>query len=273
MHKHKDRKYRTAASLAVTVVLSAAIFLLFFSIELLIGYFSSHSFRESLRISGYAEGMEEELLTKQKALFSSYGLPESLTEEIWGGSKAYLAFSQYADDGISKKDGADFGQQAVLEEYIQSQDIYETESVQEAIKAVVSESGAICRRYVYPSFIRGYRQFIQERRPLFLGMAIVSVIAGALCVFLLFRWYHCRHHALYYITGSCFTAAAWNLAATAVIRTGGWFAVSGVQAAYYQKFIDVFKTRGITPFYIFSIVTAALAVLLLVVSIRMRNRK
>ena len=75
------------------------------------------------------------------------------------------------------------------------------------------------------------------------------------------------------MTGSCFTAAAWNLAATVVIRTGGWFAVSGVQAAYYQQFIDVFKNRGITPFYIFSVVTAALAVLLLVVSIRMRNRK
>ncbi len=273
MHKHKNRKYRTAASLAVTVVLSAAIFLLFFSIELLIGYFSTHSFQESLRGSGYANGMEEELLAKQRELFSSYGLPESLTEEIWGGSKAYLAFSQYANDGIQKEDGGDFGQQAVLEEYIRGQDVYETENVQAAIEAVVSESKAICKRYVYPSFISGYRQFIQERRPLFFGMAVLSVIAGAFCVFLLFHWYHCRHHALYYITGSCFTAAVWNLAATAVVRTGGWFAVSGIKAVYYQQFIDAFKARGMTPWYLFSVVIAAAAVLLLVVSIRMRNRK
>ena len=57
---HMKRKYRTAASLAVTIILSAALFLLFLSIEMLTGYFRPRAFRDSLRESGYAEEMEQE---------------------------------------------------------------------------------------------------------------------------------------------------------------------------------------------------------------------
>lgn len=268
----KNWKFRTAASLAVTAVLSVAIFLLFFSIELLVGYFSAHSFQESLRLSGYAAGMEEEMLEKQKALFASYGLPESLTEEIWEGSKAYLAFYKYVDDGIVEEASGDFGQQEVLEEYLKNQGTYETEEVQEALKLVVAESKAICKRYVYPSFVRGYQQFVQARKPVFVGMLAAAAVIGALCIVLLFRWYHCRHHALYYITGSCFTAMVWNVVVSAA-GTGRWFMLSGIETGYYQQFLEIYKTRGMYPWYAFSIVAAAAAVLLLVVSIRMRNRK
>ena len=89
---HKERKFRTASSLAVAIALSVAVFLLFFSIELLAGYLSPRLFQESLRLSDYGTGMEQEMLQKQKELFSSYGLPESLTEEIWDENAAYLAF-------------------------------------------------------------------------------------------------------------------------------------------------------------------------------------
>ena len=57
----KNRKIRTAASLAVTVVMSVAIFLLFLSIELLMGYLSDHLFRDSLQNSGYAAEMEKDI--------------------------------------------------------------------------------------------------------------------------------------------------------------------------------------------------------------------
>lgn len=269
----KNRKARTAASLAVTAVLSVAVFLLFFSIESLVGYFSSHSFRESLRLSGYVTELEADMLEKQKELFASYGLPESLTEEIWGESKTYLAFSQYADDGQVKEDGDDFGQQSVLEEYFEKQGILETEQVQDVIRRIVRESKAICKRYVYPSFVTGYRQFVQERKPVYFGMLAACAVIAALCIVLLFYWYHCRHHALYYITGSFFTATVWNVAGAAVLNTGAWFSVSGVQTPYYEHFLEIYQARGMYPWYVFSGVAAAVTLLLLVVSIRMRNRK
>lgn len=267
----KNRKIRTAVSLAIMALMSVAIFLLFFNIELYMGYFSSHLFLESLRISGYASEMEQDMIGKQKELFASYGLPESLTEEIWGESKAYLAFSQYAESGEIKKEAADFGQQEVLEDYLQGQEAYETEGVKQAMENVVAESKAICQRYIFPSFVEGYHKFVQERRPVFIGLAAVSALIVALGALILFRSYHCRHHALFYITGSCFTALAWNVAATAAIRLGAW--QTGAKQAYYLEFLDTFKSRGMYPWYIISIVAAAAAVLLLLVGIRMRNRK
>ena len=66
---HKERKFRTASSLAVAIALSVAVFLLFFSIELLAGYLSPRLFQESLRLSDYGTGMEQEMLQKQKELF------------------------------------------------------------------------------------------------------------------------------------------------------------------------------------------------------------
>ena len=269
----KNRKIRTAISLAVTAILSVVIFLLFLCIELWIGYFSTHLFRESLRVSGYATEMEAEMLDRQKELFASYGLPEGLTEEIWGESKAYLAFYQYVDSGEIKKDAGDFGQQEVLNAYLEEQEVYETEGVRKAIENVVSESKAICKRYVYPSFVNGHQQFVQERKPVFIGIMAISVILGICCVAFLFYCYHCRHHALYYITGSFFTAVIWNLAATAEVYTGEWFSVAGTESAYYQDFLDIFKYRGIYPWYIICAVGAAVTILLLLVSIRMRNRK
>ena len=269
----KNRKIRTAASLAVTVVLSVVIFLLFLCIELWIGYFSTHLFRESLRVSGYATEMEADMLDKQKELFASYGLPEELTEEIWGESKAYLAFYQYLDSGEIKEDAGDFGQQEVLEAYLDGQEVYETEGVRKAIENVAAESKEICKRYVYPSFVSGYQRFLQERKPAFIGMIAVSAIIGVCCAAFLFYSYHCRHHALYYITGSFFTAVIWNLAATAALHMGGWFSAAGTESVYYQGFLDIFKNRGIYPWYIVCAVGAAVTILLLLVSIRMRNRK
>ena len=269
----KNRKIRTAVSLAVSVVLSVAIFLLFLCIELWIGYFSTHLFQESIRISGYATKMEEEMLNRQKELFASYGLPENLTEEIWGESKAYLAFHQYMESGERKQDAEDFGQQEVLEAYLKGQGVYETEGVQNVLENVVSESKAICRRYLYPSFIGGYQQFVQERKPVFAAIMAISVLIGVLAAVFLFCCYHSGHHALYYITGSFFTAAVWNLAAAITVRTGGWFFPSDTKSSFYLEFLNTFKDRGMYPWYVVCVTAAAFTVLLLLVSIQMRNRK
>ncbi|NBI86386.1 hypothetical protein D3Z47_09280 [Lachnospiraceae bacterium] len=268
----KNRKIRTAASLAVTVVMSVAIFLLFLSIELLMGYLSDHLFRDSLQNSGYAAEMEKDMLEKQKQLFAAYGLPESLTEKIWGENKAYLAFSQYVDTGAFKEDGVDFGQQEILESYLKEQEVHETEGTQGVLKNVVDESKAICRRYVYPSFVNGYRQLVQGRKPIFMGMAAVSAMIAALGAVFLLGCYHYKHHALYYITGSCFTAFVWNLAATVLLSIGGGVATPGVGPAYFSEFLEIFKYKGCSPWYIVSIVAAAATVLLLLASIRMKNK-
>lgn len=268
----KNRKIRTAASLAVTVVMSVAIFLLVLSIELLMGYLSDHLFRDSLQNSGYAADMEKDMLEKQKQLFAAYGLPESLTEKIWGENKAYLAFSQYVDNGDYREDAVDFGQQEILESYLKEQEVYETEGTRGVLKNVVDESKAICRRYVYPSFVKGYRQFVQERKPVFLGAAAVSAMIVALGAVFLLGCYHYKHHALYYITGSCFTAFVWNLAAILLLSIGGGGAALDVEPAYFSEFLETFKYKGCSPWYIVSIVAAAMTFLLLLVSIRMRNK-
>ena len=268
----KNRKIRTAASLAVTVVMSVAIFLLFLSIELLMGYLSDHLFRDRLQNSGYAADMEKDMLEKQKQLFAAYGLPESLTEKIWGENKAYLAFSQYVDNGDYREDAVDFGQQEILESYLKEQEVYETEGTRGVLKNVVDESKAICRRYVYPSFVKGYRQFVQERKPVFLGAAAVSAMIVALGAVFLLGCYHYKHHALYYITGSCFTAFVWNLAAILLLSIGGGGAALDVEPAYFSEFLETFKYKGCSPWYIVSIVAAAMTFLLLLVSIRMRNK-
>lgn len=268
----KNRKIRTAASLAVTVVMSVAIFLLFLSIELLMGYMSDHLFRESLQNSGYAAEMEKDMLEKQKQLFAAYGLPASLMEKIWGENKAYLAFSQYVDNGDYREDAVDFGQQEILESYLKEQEVYETEGTRGVLKNVVDESKAICRRYVYPSFVKGYRQFVQERKPVFLGAAAVSAMIVALGAVFLLGCYHYKHHALYYITGSCFTAFVWNLAAILLLSIRGGGAALDVEPAYFSEFLETFKYKGCSPWYIVSIVAAAMTFLLLLVSIRMRNK-
>lgn len=268
----KNRKIRTAASLAVTVVLSAAMFLLFFSIELLIGYFSPRTFQESLRLGDYAVEMEKELLSKQKELFAAHGLPESLVEDIWGNSKSYMAFYQYLDVGEVKEGGYRFGQQEILEAYLAEQNADETEGVKKAIEIVSKEAEAICSRYIYPPFVRIYRQYVREKKPELTALAAVSAVISALCILLLFRWHHSRHHALYYITGSLFTAAVWNAAGTAAVRIGEKSFGTGTGTAYYQTFLEIFKTRGISAWYVVSIVAAAVGVLLFAVSMHMRKR-
>lgn len=269
----KERKYRTAASVEAAIILSVALFLLFFSIELLTGYCSSHAFRESLRQSNFAANMEQEMLKKQKALFASYGLPESLTEEIWKESDAYLAFYQYmdSDDGQIKKE--DFKQKEVLEAYLQGQNTEDTEDIQEALDTLISESKTICRRYMYPSFVVGYQQLLQVRKPLLIGLAVVSAAVSAGCAALIFYWYRSKRHALRYVTGGCVTAMIWNLAGTAAFRTIGWFSISGVESDYYLEFLEMFRTRGMYPWYFISIAAVCLAVVLWGAGIYIRSRR
>lgn len=269
---HKERKFRTASSLAVAIALSVAVFLLFFSIELLAGYLSPRLFQESLRLSDYGTGMEQEMLQKQKELFSSYGLPESLTEEIWDENAAYLAFYKYVD-GSEMQDGEQFGQREVIEKYLKEQDVYETESVKEASDILASESAAICSRYIYPSFVTEYQSFIQERKPLFFGIAVASAVFAVLFILILFRWHHSRRHALRYVAGGFFTAAVWNIACVLAVRFGGWFSISGVASADYEKFLDTLSSRSLYPFYLISAVAAVLTVFLWIAVLRMRKHE
>ncbi len=269
----KNRKIRTAASLIVTMILSVALFLLFFSMEIRMGYLSPRVFRDSLRISNYGAEMEQEMFSKQRELFASCGLPESLIEEIWEENEAYLAFYKYVDSEKGKNDGSIFGQQEVLEDYMKGQNVYETESVQEAIKAVAAESAAICSRYVYPSFVSGYYQFVQERNDMLTGMMIGSAAAVIICITLLFGWYHYRHHALRYITGSFFTALVWNLAGTAAVRYGGVFSMSGVESPFYKKFLKIFQSRGMYSWYVVDGMAAGIIILLIIAGINVRKQR
>ena len=273
---HMKRKYRTAASLAVTIVLSAALFLLFLSIEMLTGYFRPRAFRDSLRESGYAEEMEQEMIGKQKELFSSYGLPESLADEIWEENEIYLAFYKYldeAEDADGQWDAEDFGQRAALKKYLKAQEVYETYSVKEALEAVASQSEAIGRRYVYPSFVKSYYEFVGERRMGFLTVAGVSASVALLCIALLMWWYHSRHRALRFVAGGFFTAAIWNLSGMFVAEgCKGGFPVSGVATEYYLKFLEIFKMKGMYPWYIVNVAVILVTVFLTAAVIRLRKR-
>lgn len=269
---YKNRKIRATASLTVTFLLSAAFFLLFFCIEMRIGYFNPKVFQSSLHAGNYGIGMEQEMLTKQKELFASYGLPESLTEEIWKENEAYLAFLKYADNEEEQKDGSNFGQQAVLKNYISRQSVYETESVQETIETVVSESAAICARYVYPSFVTGYRQFVQKRNPIFTGIMIGAAVVSIVCILSLFRWYRHRYHAMRYVIGSFFVSLVWNFAGTVAMRCGNMFSVSGVEPSCYKEFLEIYRMRGIYSWYVIDATAAGILILLLITGKRMRNQ-
>ena len=267
---HKDRKFRAAASLAATVLLSVALFLLFFSIELLAGYFNSRLFQESLRESDYGASMEQEMLGKQKELFAANGLPESLTDEIWEENKAYLAFYKYIDGGDAL-DGEQ-GQREVIEDYFKRQNVNETDSVKEAKDIVIEESKAICRRYVYPSFVTGFRQLAGERKnALAIVLAISAVVAAALTAFL-FHWHKKREHALRYVTGSVFAAAVWNIAGTVFLTYKSRLLFDGAASPSYQKFLETYQSRGILPWQIVSIAAVCMAVILLIANMRMRKR-
>lgn len=269
---HKERKHRTAASLTAAILLSVTLFLLFFCIELLAGYLSPRLFRESLRVSDYGTGMEQEMIQKQKELFASYGLPESLTDEIWEENEAYLAFYKFVDGG-NAGDGSQFGQKEVLDNYLKGQGIYETESVKEASEIILSESEAICARYLYPSFITEYQQFISGKNIISIVTAVISAILSVLLIILLFRWYRSRHHALRYVIGGMFTAAVWNLAGTYAIWSGDWFPAKGIVSESYQKFLDVYFAHGLQPWYIVSATALGITILLGIVYTRMRNRR
>lgn len=269
---HKERKHRTAASLTAAILLSVTLFLLFFCIELLAGYFSPRLFRESLRVSDYGTDMEKEMIQKQKELFASYGLPESLTDEIWEENEAYLAFYKFVDGG-NAEDGSQFGQQEVLGNYLKGQDIYETESVTEASEILLAESKAICARYLYPSFITEYRQLISGKKIFLIVTAVISAALSVMLIILLFRWYRSRHHALRFVIGGMFTAAVWNLAGTYAVWSGDWFPTKGIVSESYQKFLDVYFANGLRPWYIVSTVAVGMTILLGIVFTRMRNHE
>lgn len=266
---HKDGKFRAAASLAATVLLSAALFLLFFSIELLAGYFNPRLFQESLRASDYGASMEQEMLEKQKELFLANGLPESLTDEIWDENEAYLAFYKYIDGGDAL-DG-EMGQQEVIENYLKTQNVYETDSVKEVKDIVVKESKAICRRYVYPSFVTGFRRLAEERKQALAAVLAISAIAAVILTAWLFRRHKKRRHALRYVTGSVFAAAAWNIAGDVFLTGQGWPALDGAALTSYQKFLETYQSRGMLPWHIVCIAAVCLTMILLIANMRMRK--
>ncbi len=269
---HKERKYRTAASLTAAIILSVTLFLLFFCIELLAGYFSPRLFRESLRVSDYGTGMEQEMLQKQKELFVSYGLPESLTNEIWEENEAYLAFYKFVDGG-NAEDGSQFGQEEVLDNYLKGQEVFETSAVKDAADILLSESKAICVRYLYPSFVTDYQQLFSEKKMIFMITAVISAIISVVLIVLLFRWYRSRHHALRYVIGGLFTALVWNLVGTFALSSGDWFPAFGTVSENYQNFLDLYFTNGLQPWYVVSAAAAGITILLVSVYIRMRNRE
>lgn len=267
---HEDGKFRAAASLAATVALSGALFLLFFSIELLAGYFNPKLFRESLRASDYGVSMEQEMLGKQRELFEANGLPESLVDEIWEENEAYLAFYKYIDGGDAL--GGDQGQREAIEDYLKSQNVFETDSVKEVKDIVVKESEAICKRYVYPSFVTGFRQFTGERRNTLAIVLASSVIAALALTVALFRWHKKRRHALRYVTGSVFTAAIWNIAGELYLTVQSKAFLDGASSPSYQKFLETYQSRGMIPWQIASIAAVCIAVILLIANMRMRKR-
>lgn len=267
---HQDRKFRTAASLTATVLLSAMLFALFFSIELLAGYLNPKLFLESLRASDYGVKMEEEMLEKQRDLFASYGLPESLTEEIWKENDAYLAFYKYIDGGEALDGGQ--GQRETIEDYLKRQKVYETDSVKEAAEIVTEESKAICRRYVYPSFVAAFRQFAEKRQGALMAAAAVSAVLALVLTALLFHWNDKKYRALRYVTGSFFAAAVWNVAGTLAIRYGGFITLSGEASPNYQNFLEMYQARGILPWNIVSVAACGVTAVLLAATLRLRKR-
>lgn len=267
---HKDGKYKVAASLAATVALSAALFLLFFSIEALAGYFNPRLFKESLRASDYGASMEQEMLGKQRELFAANGLPESLVDEIWEENEAYLAFYKYIDGGDAL-DG-DQGQQEAIEDYLKRQNVYETDSVKEVRDVVVKESKAICRRYIYPSFVAGFRQFTKERRNMLAIVLAISAIFSFALTALLFCRHKMRRHALRYVTGSVFTAAIWNIAGGLFLTYKSRTLLDGTASPSYQKFLETYQGRGMIPWHIVSIAAVCMAIILLIANMRMRKR-
>lgn len=267
---HQDRKFKTAASLVTTIALSVLLFLLFFSIELLTGQLNPKLFLDSLRASDYGVKMEQEMLEKQRALFSSNGLPESLIEEIWEENDVYLAFYKYIDGGAAL-DG-DLGQETVIENYLKQQGVKETDSVKRAARIVAEESEAICRRYVYPSFVSGFRQFAEGRRNALLATGAVSALLAIALTAFLANLHEKRRHALRYVTGSFFAAAVWNAAALLVALDKGQARISDGASAGYQEFLKLYQARSLAPWYIVSIAACVAAVILLLANLRMRKR-
>ena len=277
---HEKKKIRTGLSIAISFFLSIFVFLLFLSVELKMGYFSERVFQKAIRAGSYGANMENAVSEKLKLLFAEQELPETLADDLTEEMDVYILFHNYAEKKSStdSKTGSakvreEFQEKCrtIVDAYLEEQEVYKTESIENSVELLAKQTGIICERYVYPEFVGKYYDMAQNMQKQLMKLAVLTVVFSVICVMALTGMYHYRHRALRYMVYSTITATILNIAVMLYLRYADVLEITGTAPEYYQQFVEQYRVCGLNSWYLVSGAGIAVSVLLLMLVKRLKH--
>lgn len=251
------KKYRTAISVILSFFLTVCLFLIMFCTELWMGYLGTRTFHDSLTESSYIEHTINKMKSEVAQLLAEKGIPTEFAEEIDNNS-CYVEVNNYVSAVLEGKQGhidtADFevAFRQYLNEYLEENQIYQTEGIRTTVDEVVNRAGGIYRQYLQPGFAVAFRQFgtqlQQSVRIALISAVVMAVIIGAILLAL----YHYKHRAVRYMAVSTVSALIWNLICAILIQKTDVTSGLEVGPDYYLDFLKCYVKNGLDEWWMIS---------------------
>lgn len=243
------KKYRTAISVILSFFLTVCLFFIMFCAEIGTGYLGTRTFQDSLTESRYIENAINKMKAEMAQLLEDKRIPPEFAEEIDNNS-CYIEVSNYVSAVLEGKQGyidtTDLEEtlRQYLNEYLETNQIYQTEGIRTTIDEVTDRAGELYRQYLQPGFVATFRQFGQQHRLPLEIMLISSAVIAVVIVVILLAFHHYKHRAVRYMAVSTASAVIWNLICAILLQSTD--AISSLEAGpeYYLDFLKCYVKNG-----------------------------
>lgn len=270
---------RKIFSIVLTFLLTLSLAVSVAAIELERGWLSEDRLLQLISSSGYAYEMEEYAKEEIAAYLEEKSIPEEILSEVWDKEDIYRDFLSRTKEVLkkgksSKGNSAPFQKelQAAILKDLESNQVIVTNAISMDIEQTVEEAGIIYERCLSPSFFGKFHQFTQTAEKWCLRVLILSIAVALVCIILLWRQYHYKHHAMQYMAAGVFTAILWNLFMIVFAGSRDWIAKAGVEPEAYRNLLEEFWDGGIRTGCLMTGIEI-LVFLILCMGIRAKRRK
>ena len=259
-------KHRTLISMILAFFLAICFFLIMFSSEMLMGYMGKRNFKDSITESYYVENAINKMKADIGTLLETRAVPPELLKEVLDETICYVEIRNYIDATIEgrklKVDATEFkvALEEKLYEYLEQNQIYETEGIRSTIDEIVIQSGKIYERNLQPEFIFEFFEFREQVQTPLIIIIIVALLLGTVIAILLWSLYHHKHRAVRHMMIALITALIWNILMTIMIGKAEVLSTLNIGPAMYVDFVKVYVNSGIGELWIMSAIAALLCI-------------
>lgn len=251
-----NKKQRTVISVILAFFLAVCLFFIGFCTEVQMGYLGNRTFQDSLLESHYVENAIAKMKEEVTELLEDKSISGNFAEEAIDDNACYVVVQNYVTGALEGRqmsiDSTEF--EAALEqyltEYLNENQIYQTDAVKTTIAEIVNQAGKIYVRYLQPEFAVSFREFGVSMKQILTIVTIAAAVMAVILSVILILLYHYKHRAIRYLMVSAASAVIWNIICAVVIWKSDVTKGIDAEPEYYQEFLKSYVNNGLDEWWI-----------------------